>query len=116
MRDPIRDLKQRHALRRRFLSELWRGLHIVWPILSAILVVMLALGAVIGRLEGWSLVETIYFTFVTGLTIGYGDLVPKLLLTRILTIGLGFCGLLLTALLAAIAVRALTGVMDDRRP
>ena len=34
-------------------------------------------GVVIGFLERWSVSEMIYFTFVTALTIGYGDLAPK---------------------------------------
>jgi voltage-gated potassium channel len=29
----------------------------------------------IGFIEGWSVSDAIYFTFVTGLTIGYGDIV-----------------------------------------
>jgi len=113
MRDPLGDLKHRHTLRRRFLRELWNGLRVVWPILSALLGVMFALGTVIGLCEGWTIVDTIYFTFVSGLTIGYGDLVPTMLLTRMLTIGIGICGVLLTALLAALAVKAMSGVTDD---
>jgi hypothetical protein len=58
--------------------------------------------------RGWSIQEAIYFAFVSGLTIGYGDLAPKFLLTRVLAIGIGVCGLLMTALVAAIAVKALT--------
>ena len=41
-----------------------------------------------GLIEGWSLQDSIYFAFVSGLTIGYGDL--------------------LTGLVAAVAVKALT--------
>ena len=52
--------------------------------------------------------ESIYFSFVTGLTIGYGDLAPKTLLTRTLAVVIGACGILLTALIAAVAVKALT--------
>jgi hypothetical protein len=51
---------------------------------------------------------------VSGLTIGYGDLAPKFLLTRVLAIVIGICGVLLTALLAAIAVRALAEATEDR--
>ena len=69
-------------LRRNFLRGLFRGLRVVWPILSALLGLIVALGLVVGLREGWSMQESIYFAFVSGLTIGYGDLVPKSLLTR----------------------------------
>jgi len=84
------------------------GLHVVWPILSALIGLIVALGLVVGLLEGWSVQESIYFSFVTGLTIGYGDLAPKTLLSRTVAVLIGACGILLTALVAAIAVKALT--------
>ena len=95
-------------LRRNFVAGLIFGLRVVWPILSVLLGVIIALGLVVGLLEGWSVHESIYFAFVSGLTIGYGDLAPKLLLTRVLAILIGVCGVLVTALVAAIAVKALT--------
>ena len=70
-------------------------------------------GLVVGLIEGWSIHESIYFAFVSGLTIGYGDLAPKSLLTRTLAILIGVCGVLVTALVAAIAVKALTAARDD---
>jgi hypothetical protein len=88
-------------------------LRVVWPILSVLLGLIVALGLVAGLLEGWSVHESIYFAFVSGLTIGYGDLAPKSLLTRALAILIGVCGVLLTALVAAIAVKALTAATDD---
>lgn len=103
------------ALRRDFLSGLYTGVRVVWPILSVLLGLMIALGLVIGLREGWSVQDSIYFAFVSGLTIGYGDLAPKFLLTRVLAILIGVCGVLLTALLAAIAVRALTAATEDRK-
>ena len=99
-------------LRRNFVAGLIFGLRVVWPILSVLLGVIIALGLVVGLLEGWSVHESIYFAFVSGLTIGYGDLAPKLLLTRVLAILIGVCGVVLTALLAAIAVKALTAATD----
>ena len=102
------------GLRRRFLRGLFNGLRVVWPILSGLLGLMIALGLLIGVREGWSIQESIYFAFVSGLTIGYGDLVPKTLLTRALAIAIGLCGVLVTALLAAVAVKALTGITGER--
>jgi len=99
-------------LRRNFLAGLLFGLRVVWPILSVLLGLIVALGLVVGLLEGWSVQESIYFAFVSGLTIGYGDLAPTSLLTRALAILIGVCGVLMTALLAAIAVKALTAATD----
>jgi hypothetical protein len=101
------------TMRRDFAVGLLVGLRVVWPVLSALLGIIVALGVVIGLIEGWSVQESIYFAFVSGLTIGYGDLAPKTLLTRMLAILIGVCGVLLTALVAAVAVKALTVVRAD---
>jgi Ion channel len=100
-------------LRRNFAAGLLTGLRVVWPILSVLLGLIVALGLIVGLIEGWSVHESIYFAFVSGLTIGYGDLAPKSLLTRAMAIFIGVCGVLLTALVAAIAVKALTAATDD---
>jgi hypothetical protein len=93
---------------------LLEGLRVVWPILSGLLITIVSLGVIIGLREGWSLQESIYFAFVSGLTIGYGDLAPKTLLTRSLAIVIGMCGILLTGLVAAVAVKALTDATGER--
>lgn len=97
-------------MRRAFLRGLFTEMRVVWPVLSALLTAMVALGLVIGLIEGWSVHESIYFAFVSGLTIGYGDFAPHTFATRVLAILIGVCGVLLVALVAAIAVSALNGV------
>jgi Ion channel len=100
-------------MRRKFASGLFVGLRIVWPVLSALLVLIVGLGVAVGIIEGWSMQESIYFAFVSGLTIGYGDLAPNMLVTRALAILIGICGVLFTALVAAVAVQALTVARDE---
>jgi hypothetical protein len=95
-------------MRRAFVHGLVGGLRVVWPIISALLATIVALGLVVGMFEGWSVQESLWFAFVSGLTIGYGDLAPTTLPARALAIVIGACGVLLTALVAAVAVRALT--------
>lgn len=97
-------------MRREFVAGLFVGLRVVWPVLSGLLVAIVGLGLLIGFIEGWSVSDSIYFAFVSGLTIGYGDLAPKTLVTRVLAIMIGICGVLLTGLVAAVAVKALTAV------
>src|SRR4051794_41008540 len=94
-------------LRRQFLRALLKELRVLWPILSALIGAQLALGICVGLLERWPLSSGVYFAFVTGLTIGYGDLVPKRLSTRVIAVAIGFLGILVTGLVAAVAVRAL---------
>jgi hypothetical protein len=96
------------VMRRKFLAGLAKGVQVVWPILSGLLVLIVACGVAAGVAEGWSLQESIYFSFVSGLTIGYGDFSPKTLTGRVLAIAIGMCGILVTALVAAVAVKALT--------
>ena len=95
------------TVRRRFFLALGRAIHLTWPVLSTILAVQVALGLLIGFVEGWSVGDAVYFTFVTGLTIGYGDMVPRQALARALAIGIGVSGLFLTGVIAAIAVHAM---------
>ena len=77
------------TVRGRFFVALGRAIHLTWPVLSIILAVQVALGLLIGFVEGWSVGDALYFTFITGLTIGYGDMVPRQALARALAIGIG---------------------------
>ena len=103
------------TVRRRFFTALGQAIHLAWPVLSTILAIQIALGLLIGFVEGWSLGDAVYFTFVTGLTIGYGDIVPRQPLARALAIGIGISGLFLTGLIAGIAVYAMRTALVDRR-
>ena len=101
-------------MRRRFVVAIVHAIHITWPVLSAILAMQIAMGLLIGFVEGWPVGDAVYFTFVTGLTIGYGDIVPRQGLTRALAIGVGVSGLFLTGLIAGIAVYAMRTALGDR--
>jgi hypothetical protein len=50
---------------------------------------------------------------VSGLTIGYGDLVPKSPLARVLSVSLGLSGILLAGLIVAVGVHALHKALDS---
>jgi hypothetical protein len=100
-------------MRRHFLVALFRHVQLLWPIFSGILAVMAGLGIIVGRIEGWRIDEALYFTFVTGLTIGYGDFTPKHFTARLLALAIGFAGIVLTGLVAAVAVQALKATDPD---
>ena len=99
--------RQLRRVRRRFFVALWEELHVIWPVASGLVAVQLMLGAFVSVLQGWPLGDALYFTFVTAFTIGYGDLVPKGFLARLIAMIMGLTGVLLTGLIAAVGVRAL---------
>jgi len=105
--------RQTKRMRRRFFFNLYQQLQLLWPIFSAILIVMVGAGIIIWRIEDWRLDEALYFTFVTGLTIGYGDITPKHLSARVLALVIGFSGIVLTGLVAAVTVQALNETGRD---
>ncbi len=102
-------------LRRRFRMALWMELKILWPIVSALLLIQFTFGIVAGIVEQWSMGESIYFTFITGLTIGYGDFIPKHFISRLAAVIIGLVGVVLMGLIAAVAVRALDAPRTDRQ-
>ena len=99
--------------RRIFFVELFRLFHVVWPMLSGVLFAMVGPGLLIGYIEKWRLDDALYFTFVTGLTIGYGDLTPRHVMSRVLVVVIGLAGTVLTGLVAAVSVEALRATARD---
>ena len=102
-----------NSMRRKFGAGLIFGMRVVWPIVSLLLGMIVVLGVVAGVREGWSIGESIYFAFVTAMTIGYGDLAPKSFFARTAAVVIGVCGVLLTAMIAAVAVKALTAIREE---
>src|SRR5213082_516331 len=92
----------RRQIRRAFFAALFHQIQIVSPILWGIILEMAIIGLLIGHIEKWKVWDALYFTFVTGLTIGYGDLTPRHIVSRCLAIVIGFSGIVLTGLVAAV--------------
>ena len=105
-------------MRRRFVRALWHEVHVVWPVFSGLLIYQIALGFIVGLFEKWPWGDALYFTFVTGLTIGYGDFVPLTFFGRLFSVLIGIGGILLTGLVAAVGVKALNAAaeIDRSRP
>lgn len=102
-------------IRRSFLTQLLLALRHVWPVLSLLILFIAGVGALIAVLEGWPLATGVYFGFVTAVTIGYGDFAPQLGVTRILAVMLGFVGILMTGLFAAVGVFAMQRAASHAR-
>jgi len=85
--------------------------------LHAVLLTLIALvvisAVVISQIENRPFGETLYFTFITGLTIGYGDIVVKTPFARLLAVLLGLIGIIFTGIMVAGAIRAIEKSLKD---
>ena len=82
---------------------------IIWHFRSIFLtlfVLLIVCAAVISFVEKLQFGDCLYFSFITGLTIGYGDIIVKSSVGRFVAILIGFIGILLTGLVVAAAVHA----------
>jgi len=98
--------RETSAARGAFFRGFLRGLQVVWPVLSGLVVLIGGLGLVVGLVEGWGFGSGVYFAAITALTIGYGDLTPTRALTRAFAAAIGLLGIITTALIAGVAVAA----------
>lgn len=63
--------------------------------------------------EGWSLLDSAYFSVVTIATVGYGDLAPRTAIGKLFTIGYIFAGIGIFVATAAAVAQAV--LHDDAR-
>jgi voltage-gated potassium channel len=107
----------------RFLQTFLSVLRAVSLVLLLIFGVFIGLAAVVFFADGGlqlpnsakSFGESLYFSAVTALTIGYGDIVPHTFLGRTASLLLGLLGITLTGIIAGAAVRALQLQMEEER-
>ena len=93
-----------------FTSFTYNFLRIIWHVRSvnlALFTLIVINGWAISYVEKLPFGDALYFAFITGLTIGYGDIVVKTPVGRILAVLIGFIGVLFSGLVIAVAVRAL---------
>jgi voltage-gated potassium channel len=92
------------------LARFWSAIRKAWSdptfrTLAALTASLLLVGTfVFNRIEGWSFLDSFYYSAVTAATVGFGDFVPKTPAGKLLTVLYMFCGIgLLVALLTRFA-------------
>lgn len=94
-----------------FIKYIWVVRHVMLS-----LVLLVVIGAVILSLvEQISLGNSVYLSFITAFTIGYGDLTPATTVGRILSVVIGLIGIIFTGLVVAVSTRALASTIEHPR-
>jgi hypothetical protein len=96
-----------------FFRSLFRMSWHLRSVYLAQLVLILVGAVIIAATEKIPIGDAIYFAFVTGLTIGYGDIVAHSVAGRVICVFIGFVGILFTGLIVATAVHAVREAWDQ---
>ncbi len=95
-----------------FLRYLFWGFKLASPVFLLLLVIIVSCGQIVGRRESWSRLDALYWSFITALTVGYGDFVPMKKISRCLSVLIAFCGIIFTGIVVAIAIKATTDALE----
>jgi hypothetical protein len=89
-----------------FTNHFFRAVWHVRAIILALIALVVSGAAMLAYLEKIAFTEALYFAFVTGMTIGYGDIVMHTPSGRLVALLIGFIGILFTGLVVAVLVHA----------
>jgi len=98
-----------------FLKQLCFGLWLTFPLLLSLAAGITLLGYGVGRKEGWSRLDTFYWSFITATTVGYGDVRPVENTSKIASVLIAFLGLMLSGIVVAVTIHAVNLALDARR-
>lgn len=89
-----------------FIRLFLLGLRYISPLLLILLLLIVLLGQIAGRYEGWAKFDAVYWACVTALTVGYGDFHPRQRLSKGLAVLIALVGVIFTGLVVAVALHA----------
>ena len=98
-----------------FLKQFGIGLYLTFPLLLSLAALITLLGQAVGVKEGWSRFDSLYWSFITATTVGYGDIRPTKHASRIFAVLIAFLGLVLSGIIIAVAVNAATLALKAAR-
>jgi hypothetical protein len=96
-----------------FIRVFVRYALVVRESIASLLVLIVLGGFAISKFEGIKLSDAIYFAFVTGLSIGYGDIAPETAGGRVVSVAIGLVGMVFVGLTVAVATRALADTVKQ---
>jgi len=89
-----------------FIKIFVLGLELAAPLLIFLVLLIIALGQIVGVRESWSRFDSLYWSFITATTVGYGDIRPLHKLSKTFAILIAFVGLIFTGITVALAINA----------
>ena len=97
----------------RFFKHALTMLRHVRGVVVVLATALLACAVVVGLVEGMPFSDALYFTLITGMTIGYGDVTSTTAAGRIISVLTGVIGLIFFGLIVAVSNRALAETVKE---
>ncbi len=82
------------------------GMYLVSPLLISLIFLIASLGYIVGRIEHWSISDSLYYAFITATTVGYGDFHPLRRRSKCMAVLIASIGLLCTGIIVAVGFKA----------
>lgn len=95
-----------------FIEVFFTSLVYTAPLFITLALGIVILGRVVGFIEGWSWLDSIYYAFITATTVGYGDFSPKHSVSKVLAILITFKGMVFTGIMVAVALQTAGKAFD----
>ena len=97
----------------RFTKVFWSTIWHVRGVVLALIALVVVDAAAIALIEKMAFTDALYFAFVTGLTIGYGDIVMHTPVGRLIALLIGLVGILFSGLMVAVLVYAVRESIEN---
>ena len=99
-----------------FLELFFSAMGLGYPLVLSFFLIITLLGQWVGRMEGWSRFDAFYWSFITALTVGYGDLRPSCRKSKLLALLVATLGIMFTGVFVAVTVAAATEAFHHYMP
>ena len=91
-----------------FIAFFLQAIYLLFPLLLFFILVIVLLGQIVGRIEGWSKFDSFYWSFITAITVGYGDIRPLKKSSKAISIAVALVGIMFTGVIVALTVTTAT--------
>lgn len=80
------------------------AIYLTAPLLIFLGLVIVGLGQVVSSIERWDRFDGLYWSFITAITVGYGDLALTRKVSKMLAVIIAFAGIMFTGIIIAVTL------------